>query len=185
MASPGPGTSVPASPPASTRPPAATSSVCGIGISLMTQRRRRMARHGETLCSMSSTGVALRHSHDNRHFITNNTPSYGKQRPRPVDHNLAGREMRFVGHTVGNLGLAPCSTGPSPSHLGFSPGRLGCLLANRTIGEATSLSPGLFHSHHQFPSHWQGATSSWDRRRLLEDNQSSLAETGCPRKTAW
>lgn len=63
---------------------------------------------------MSSTGVALRHSHGSRHFVTNNTPSYGKQRPRSLNHNLAGREMRFVGHTVGNLGLAPCSTGPSP-----------------------------------------------------------------------
>lgn len=53
-------------------------------------------------------------------------------------------------------------------------------LANRTIGEATSLSPGLFHSHHEFSSHGQGATSSWDLRRLLARAGAAWQERDAP-----
>ncbi|KAI7774331.1 hypothetical protein LA080_008890 [Diaporthe eres] len=54
--------------------------------------------------------------------------------------------MRFVGHTAGNLGLAPYSTRsePFPSRLLAMPSAMPPVpLVNRTIGEATSLSLGL------------------------------------------
>lgn len=123
---------------------------------------------------MLSSGMALRHSCGNldSSLTRQRTSHHGKQSPRLVDHRLAGREMRFVGHTVGNLGLAPYSTRsePFPSRLLAMPSAMPPIpLANRTIGEATSLSLGLspmfivyFHAVGREPPR------HWDRRRLLE-----------------
>lgn len=96
-------------------------------------------------------------------------------------------ERCVLGHTVGNLSLAPQSftSEAFPSRLLAIPSGLPPIpIVNHTIGEATSLSPGLFHVYLLFLSYQQGATSSLGSASSAGGSRNNLGGTGWPRKSA-